>query len=45
MKQKFLLNLAYDGSEFHGWQVQKNVKTIQGELEFCLTKIFKVKHP
>ncbi|MBS3741493.1 MAG: tRNA pseudouridine(38-40) synthase TruA [Candidatus Cloacimonetes bacterium] len=43
MKQKFLLNLAYDGTFFHGWQVQKNVATIQQVIESALKKIFKVK--
>lgn len=43
MEQKYLLNLAYEGTDFHGWQIQKDVNTIQAELESCLTKIFKSK--
>ena len=30
------LTLAYDGTEFHGWQVQPELATIQGEIERAL---------
>lgn len=29
----FKLTIQYDGTDFHGWQVQENDRTIQGELE------------
>jgi tRNA pseudouridine38-40 synthase len=37
------LTVAYDGTHFAGWQVQKNAATIQGEIEKALQKILKEK--
>jgi tRNA pseudouridine38-40 synthase len=33
------ITLAYDGSEFHGWQVQPGLRTVQGILAECLKRI------
>jgi tRNA pseudouridine38-40 synthase len=33
------ITLAYDGSEFHGWQVQPGLKTVQGTLADCLKRL------
>ena len=37
--QTWKLTLAYDGSDFRGWQVQPNERTIQGELQAALGRI------
>jgi tRNA pseudouridine38-40 synthase len=35
----FKLLIQYDGTDFHGWQVQENLRTVQGELEKVIGKI------
>jgi tRNA pseudouridine38-40 synthase len=39
MERNILLRLEYDGSTFHGFQIQKNARTIQGVLEESLEKL------
>jgi len=39
-KYRYKLKISYDGSNYQGWQKQPNKKTIQGELEKNLSKIF-----
>jgi tRNA pseudouridine38-40 synthase len=36
----YLVTLSYDGSNFHGWAKQHNVRTVQEEIEKILQKIF-----
>ena len=38
-QQNWKLTLAYDGTGFHGWQVQPDKPTIQGELQAALGRI------
>jgi tRNA pseudouridine38-40 synthase len=33
------LTVQYDGSGFHGWQVQPRLRTVQGELEAVLSRL------
>ena len=37
--QNWKLTLAYDGTEFRGWQVQPGELTVQGELQAALGRI------
>jgi len=37
--QTWKLTLAYDGTDFHGWQVQPGKPTVQGELQAALGRI------
>jgi len=36
MKRNFRLIIEYDGACFHGWQIQKNLRTVQGEITRAL---------
>ena len=36
---RYLMIFSYDGSNFSGYQIQKNKKTVQGEIEKALFKI------
>ncbi|MFN2516286.1 MAG: tRNA pseudouridine(38-40) synthase TruA [Pyrinomonadaceae bacterium] len=35
----FKLTLQYDGTDFHGWQMQGQLRTVQGELTRALSQI------
>jgi tRNA pseudouridine38-40 synthase len=39
MSRNFKLTLAYDGHEFHGWQIQPGKPTIQGTLAETIERI------
>jgi len=41
---RFKIIIQYDGSSFSGWQLQKNRKTVQGEIENALKVISRSKH-
>jgi len=36
---RYALTLAYDGTNYHGWQVQENAKTVQAEIQNALSTI------
>jgi tRNA pseudouridine38-40 synthase len=37
---KYFLDIAYNGTKYHGWQVQQNAHTVQHELNNALQKLF-----
>ncbi len=40
-KQRYFIELAYDGTDFHGWQVQPNATTVQELLDDALTIVLR----
>lgn len=38
-KKRVCLTVAYDGTAYHGWQLQSNGVTIESELNRCLTQL------
>ena len=38
-KKRVRLTVAYDGTNYHGWQIQNNGITIESELNRCLTDL------
>jgi len=37
----YLISIKYDGSCYHGWQIQNNAVTVQGEVEKACSKLFR----
>ena len=38
--RNLLLTISYDGSNYHGWQVQKNAVTVQEVFQNAVKKLF-----
>lgn len=38
---RYFISLSYDGSRYHGWQVQPNGISVQGELNRCLSALLR----
>ena len=43
MKQRYFIELAYNGTRFHGWQVQPNATSVQQSLEYAVGTICREK--
>mgnify|MGYP003289654479 CR=1 FL=1 len=39
--KRIMIKVAYDGTDYHGWQKQDGHRTIEGELNSVLSEIFK----
>lgn len=40
-KKRVMLRVAYDGTRYHGWQIQPNANTIEAELNLHLSELLK----
>ena len=45
MKKRILLTISFDGTDYHGWQVQPNGISVQQVLQDCLEKVLGEKLP
>lgn len=43
MLQRYFLEIAFKGTEFHGWQIQPRVVTVQSTVEAALERVLRVK--
>ena len=41
MATRYFIRLAFKGTKYHGWQIQKNATTIQQKLNEALSTIFR----
>lgn len=39
--QRFFIEMAYDGTNFHGWQIQPNASSVQEVMNDALRKVFR----
>jgi tRNA pseudouridine38-40 synthase len=39
-RMRFKVTLEYEGTRYSGWQIQKNARTVQGDLAAALRKVF-----
>lgn len=36
---RYFLDISYNGTNYHGWQIQNNAPTVQAEIEYALSKL------
>lgn len=39
MKERYFIELSYEGTNYHGWQIQPNSITIQEKINHCLSTL------
>ncbi|QIK71406.1 tRNA pseudouridine(38-40) synthase TruA [Propioniciclava coleopterorum] len=42
---RYRIDLAYDGTDFHGWAVQDGLRTVQGTLQEWITRVLRLDAP
>ena len=40
---RFFIDISYNGSNYHGWQIQPNADTVQHHINNALTTILNIK--
>ena len=40
---RFFIDISYDGTNYHGWQIQPNAKTIQDQINKAVSTILNQK--
>ena len=45
MTTRYRLDLAYDGTDFHGWAAQDDLRTVQGTLQEWITRVLRLDAP
>jgi tRNA pseudouridine38-40 synthase len=43
--QRWRLDVSYDGTGFSGWAVQRDRRTVQGELEYWIPQVLRLSEP
>ena len=39
LKMRYFIDISYDGSNYHGWQIQPNADTVQHQINLAFSKI------
>ena len=44
-RMRYFMNLSYKGTNYHGWQIQRNAPSVQAELERALSTVLRLPTP